>query len=118
MEAQPPYDVMLGGGIEYYDSRRKDGRNLLQEHSQAYAIVTDAASLEREVSRSKAAQRPLLGLFSNGSMMYDIDRRGVPESTRQPSLAQVSRLCGCMCKSSYTLHKQAALQKKTRTNHF
>ncbi len=80
---------MFGGGLEFFDAQRSDGRNMLQEHASTYTVVTDAAALEREVARSGVKQRPLIGLFSNGSMMYDIDRVHAPEALRQPSLAQV-----------------------------
>ena len=76
IEADPPLDVMLGGGRRYFDSRRADGRNLLHEHQERYTIVHDALQLRREAARG--LDKPLLGLFSDEDMDYEVDRLHMP----------------------------------------
>jgi alkaline phosphatase len=79
-------EVLLGGGKRHFlpesasDSERNDERNLLKEaDEQGYQVVETADGLAR------AGDEPLLGLFSDGHMAYEIDR---PPS--QPSLAQMT----------------------------
>ena len=82
IEADPPLDVMLGGGRRYFDSRRADGRNLLHEHQERYTIVHDALQLRREVARG--LDKPLLGLFSDEDMDYEVDRVHMPPPPARP----------------------------------
>ena len=82
IEADPPLDVMLGGGRRYFDSRRADGRNLLHEHQERYTIVHDALQLRREVARG--LDKPLLGLFSDEDMDYEVDRVHMPPPPQAP----------------------------------
>ena len=91
LEADPPVDVLLGGGRRYYDHRRSDGRNLLQQHSGRYILVQNARQL---ASQARAAPgKPMLGLFADEDMDYEIDR--VHRSSQgsggevQPSLAEM-----------------------------
>lgn len=79
-------EVLLGGGKRHFlpesatDSERNDERNLLNAaEEQGYQVVESADGL------SSVGDGPLLGLFSDGHMAYEIDR---PSS--QPSLAQMT----------------------------
>jgi alkaline phosphatase len=79
-------EVLLGGGKRHFlpesasDSERNDERNLLNEAEQdGYRVVETADAL------SRTSDGPLLGVFSDGHMAYEIDR---PSS--QPSLAQMT----------------------------
>ncbi|KAJ1488210.1 alkaline-phosphatase-like protein [Baffinella frigidus] len=78
IEADPPLDVMLGGGRRYFDSRRADGRDLLKEHADRFLLVDSrealAAATEGEGGGSWGDGRALLGLFADGDMHYEIDR--------------------------------------------
>jgi len=80
-------DVLLGGGRRHFlpesasDSERNDERNLLNEAEQdGYQVVETADGL------AQTSDGPLLGVFSDGHMAYEIDR---PAS--QPSLAQMTQ---------------------------
>ena len=93
LEADPPVDVLLGGGRRYYDHRRSDGHNLLQQHSGRYILVQNARQL---ASQARAAPgKPMLGLFADEDMDYEIDRvhrssqGSGGEGEVQPSLAEM-----------------------------
>lgn len=45
LEADPPIDVLLGGGRRFFDARRRDGRDLLAEHAARYHLVESRATL-------------------------------------------------------------------------
>jgi alkaline phosphatase len=79
-------EVLLGGGKRHFlpesasDSERNDDRNLLKTaDEQGYQVVETADEL------AQVDEGPLLGLFSDGHMAFEIDR---PPS--QPSLAQMT----------------------------
>ncbi|MFA4925239.1 MAG: alkaline phosphatase [Candidatus Aminicenantales bacterium] len=73
-------DVLLGGGLKYFTSR-KDREDLLQVLKQkGYTIITSQEEL-KSVSSSKLA-----GLFAEVDLAYDLDR----DPTREPSLAEMT----------------------------
>ncbi|HKL89132.1 MAG TPA: alkaline phosphatase, partial [Salinibacter sp.] len=79
-------EVLLGGGKRHFlpesasDSERNDERNLLNEADQdGHQVVETTEGL------SQAGNDPLLGLFSDGHMSYEIDR-----PSDEPSLAQMT----------------------------
>jgi len=79
-------EVMFGGGVEDFlpkslGGSRGDERNLLKEAAaKGYKVV-----LDRKAFR-KVKKTPVLGLFSEGQMDYDIDR----DPKKQPSLAEMT----------------------------
>lgn len=89
IEADPPFDVLFGGGRKYYDARRKDKRNLMEEHAQIYTLVHDAAGMRDEIKKSTKGQKPLVGLFADDNMAYEVDRLAQSEDRRQPSIQEV-----------------------------
>lgn len=54
-----------------------------------YTVVRDTASLRAEGAKSGPGQKKLLGLFTKGNMMYEIDRVREAKEARQPSLREV-----------------------------
>jgi alkaline phosphatase len=79
-------DLMLGGGSDQFlpegvsGGKRKDGRDVLAAFAgKGYAVVRNAAELRA------ASGRRLLGLFSDDSMDFEIDRASTP----QPSYAEM-----------------------------
>jgi alkaline phosphatase len=79
-------EVLLGGGKRHFipesesNSARDDDKNLLNTAEQkGYQVVETAEGL------ANASDGPLLGVFSNGHMAYEIDR---PDT--QPSLAAMT----------------------------
>jgi alkaline phosphatase len=79
-------DVLLGGARRFFlpvssGGNRKDGRNLADEARRAgYAVVSTGSELKR------IAEGKVLGLFSMGTMAYEIDR----SRTGEPSLAEMA----------------------------
>jgi alkaline phosphatase len=80
-------DVMLGGGRRHFlpathdEGGRKDKENLIEEaRRRGYRIAQTASDL------NGSGARPLLGLFSNDHMAYELDRA----NTAQPSLARMT----------------------------
>lgn len=74
LEADPPIDVLLGGGRRFFDARRRDGRDLLAEHAARYHLVESRATLLAARGAAAPPARALLGLFADGDMHYEIDR--------------------------------------------
>ncbi len=78
--------ILFGGGKDFFipeqeKGKRKDGRNLLNEAKQnGYAVVETAEEMER-VQGEK-----ILGVFNQGNMTFEIDRR----DTTEPSLAEMT----------------------------
>jgi alkaline phosphatase len=80
-------EVLLGGGRRHFlpetmeGSARNDDRNLLDAaQRKGYRVVETADQL------AQVDDGPVLGLFSEGHMAYEIDR----DQTRQPSLATMT----------------------------
>ncbi len=81
-------DVLLGGGRRHFlpqsadGSDREDGRHLIDEaRSNGYQYVSNRNEL------MSVTTGPVLGLFSNSHMSYEIDR----DPSAQPSLAEMTR---------------------------
>lgn len=80
-------DVVFGGGRKFFvpeaeGGARTDGRNLLDEvRTRGTAVVTDRAGFDGTV------ETPVLGLFSNEHLDYEIDR----DEAEQPSLAAMTQ---------------------------
>jgi alkaline phosphatase len=78
--------ILFGGGKDFFISeqemgKRKDRRNLLNEAKQnKYAVVETAEEMKR-VQGEK-----ILGLFNQGNMSFEIDRK----DTTEPSLAEMT----------------------------
>lgn len=79
-------DVILGGGRAQFvpeseGGRRDDGRNLLAEAEAAgYTLVNDRTAL------LAAQAAPVLGLFTDSHMAYEVDR----DPADEPSLAEMT----------------------------
>lgn len=78
--AQKDIEVLLGGGLAFFDQRRADGRDLLPELKRRYTVVTTPA--EFAAVDAKRTER-LLGLFAD-STIY-------PDATRRPPLPDMAR---------------------------
>lgn len=65
-------DLVFGGGLPFFArERRKDGRDLLGDFAKAgYDIVRTQAEMER----LRGADDPVLGLFADGHLPYELDR--------------------------------------------
>lgn len=80
-------DLMFGGGTDYFlpraaGGKRRDNRDLLAEaRSSGYQVLTTAGDLAGRL------RLPVLGLFNNDNLHFEIDRPG----TTEPSLDEMTR---------------------------
>ncbi|MCE7792325.1 alkaline phosphatase [Salipaludibacillus sp. CUR1] len=80
------YDLMLGGGTDYFLPERQDGNNLIEEFEElGYDIVTDRDEL-LDVENSEK----LLGLFHDSFMNYKVDYDLY--DSNEPSLNEMSEV--------------------------
>ncbi|MCC5842085.1 MAG: alkaline phosphatase [Opitutales bacterium] len=83
------YDVLLGGGVEFFcPGHRADGRDLVAEFTAGgHRVVRDAAALK---ALPDNADR-VLGLFSENHLPFEVDRLNDPLLREQvPSLAEMT----------------------------
>jgi alkaline phosphatase len=83
-------DCMLGAGLEYFlPSRRADKRDLLAEYRQAgFHVATSRDTL----AQLPPAARPLMGVFFENSLPYDLDHRQDADLLANvPTLADMTR---------------------------
>lgn len=82
-------NVLLGGGRKFFDPQlHDDGTDLLAAYAHAgYQVMTDAAALA-----AATMDRPWLGLFADGHLPYEIDRRADAAARENvPDLATMTR---------------------------
>lgn len=82
-------DAILGGGSRFFSPAfRPDKRDLAADFAAAgYHLARDLASLQSLAS----AEGPLLGLFGDSSMPYDLDHRADPAHASAPRLPDMAR---------------------------
>ena len=79
-------NILFGGRKAFFlpeaeAGRRKDARNLIREAKQnGYEFVSTAEEMK------KAQGEKIIGLFNQGSMLFEIDRKG----SQEPSLAEMT----------------------------
>eukprot|EP00002_Diphylleia_rotans_P011195 TRINITY_DN2219_c0_g1_i9.p1 TRINITY_DN2219_c0_g1~~TRINITY_DN2219_c0_g1_i9.p1 ORF type:complete len:324 (-),score=80.64 TRINITY_DN2219_c0_g1_i9:55-1026(-) len=70
-------DVLFGGGAKFYKpSLRSDGHDLIQEAKSIYG----AQFVDSTVDLKKIMKTPVLGLFADDHIAYDIDRQSATPS--------------------------------------
>lgn len=86
-------DLMYGGGSCYFrpnsseNSCREDDTDIFEWVAEnGYNVSVDRAGFEQ----SKMAQLPILGVYADNHMAYDIDRQQQPEDEREPSLTEMT----------------------------
>lgn len=82
------YDVLLGGGQQYFDSEhRKDKKDLYQAFGKQNYVVAKTKSELKNAIKSKK----LLGVFDYDALPYEIDRKQSKELTDKiPTLAEMT----------------------------
>ena len=83
------YDVLMGGGYEYFDSaKREDGKDMFAEYrKKGYHVALDKAGMKK----AKKGQ-PLLAVFHEGGLPYAIDHTNSREfSEKIPTLAEMTQ---------------------------
>ncbi|WP_066173972.1 alkaline phosphatase [Bacillus marinisedimentorum] len=78
------YDVLLGGGANYFSPRKQEGVDLVQEYEQkGYTIATDRDELMQAGTPDK-----LLGLFNSSYMNYKLDKDEM--NSNEPTLNEMT----------------------------
>jgi len=83
------FDVMMGGGTEYFSKdKRKDGKDLFADFSaQGYSVVRNKTEMN-----SAGTEKPLLGVFHEGGLPYTIDQKEDDQLKAEiPTLAEMTR---------------------------
>lgn len=90
MHLELGFDVLMGGGHEYFSAdRRSDKRDLYQEFAnKGYRVAKNRDEL---LSVEKKGNGSILGIFNAGGLPYALDRENDEELKRNsPSLAEMS----------------------------
>ncbi len=88
MYAELGFDVMMGGGDEFFNpEKRTDKKDVYSAYqAKGYQILKDGSDLTN-MDRTK----PILGVFNTGALPYSIDRRNTAEQPKTPTLAEMAR---------------------------
>ncbi|WP_448104280.1 alkaline phosphatase [Pedobacter panaciterrae] len=80
------FDVMMGGGSKYFDSERKDGSIIPKYLTQGFKVAENRAEM---LALDKL--KPVLGLFAEDGLPYEVDRKNDPELIKTvPSIAEMT----------------------------
>jgi len=83
------FDVLMGGGYEYFDSgKRDDGKDMFAEfRRKGYHVALDKAGMNKG-----RKDQPLLAIFGEGALPYAIDHSNSREfSEKIPTLAEMTQ---------------------------
>lgn len=88
MYAEIGFDVMMGGGDEFFNPlKRKDKKDVYSLYQQkGYQIFKSKADLNKAEKGKK-----VLGIFNSGALPYSIDRKNIAELQQTPSLAEMAQ---------------------------
>jgi len=88
MYAEIGFDVMMGGGDEFFNPlKRKDKKDVYSLYQQkGYQILKSKADLNKAEKGKK-----VLGIFNSGALPYSIDRKNIAELQQTPSLAEMAQ---------------------------
>ncbi|UWX61808.1 alkaline phosphatase [Chryseobacterium oranimense] len=88
MYAEIGFDVMMGGGDEFFNPlKREDKKDIYGLYQQkGYQILKNKADLNNAEKGKK-----VLGIFNSGALPYSIDRKNIPELQQTPSLAEMAQ---------------------------
>lgn len=80
------FDVMMGGGADYFGPKRKDGSLLPKYLTQGFKVVEN-----RQEMLNYKQNGPVLGIFATDGLPYEIDRKNDAELLKNvPSLAEMT----------------------------
>ncbi|NQX43491.1 alkaline phosphatase [Pedobacter steynii] len=80
------FDVMMGGGADYFGTKRKDGSLLPKYLTQGFKVVENKAEM-----MGYKGNGPILGIFAPDGLPYEIDRKNTPQLLKDvPSLAEMT----------------------------
>lgn len=88
MYAEIGFDVMMGGGDEFFNpAKREDKKDVYGLYQQkGYQILKNKNDLKNTEKGKK-----VLGVFSSGALPYSIDRTHIGELQNTPSLAEMAQ---------------------------
>lgn len=86
--ADKDIEVLLGGGLAFFDTRRPDGHDLLREFAQRYTMVTKPAQF---AALDLARTERLLGLFADSTIYPDNARRPTLPAMAEAALTILDR---------------------------
>ena len=79
------FDVMLGGGAEHFNTKRKGGSIIPQFQTQGFQLA-----LNRDEMLNLKNSGPVIGLFAADGLPYELDRKNSPELMKSvPSLTEM-----------------------------
>lgn len=80
------FDVMLGGGSKYFGEHRKDGSIIPKYLTQGFKVAET-----RDELLALNNQKPVLGIFAEDGLPYEIDRKNDPALMKTvPSIAEMT----------------------------
>ncbi|RLZ11423.1 alkaline phosphatase [Faecalibacter macacae] len=82
-------DIVMGGGDEFFnEDKREDKRDLYEDYEdKGYAVVKTLNELKQT-----GKNKPILGIFNEGALPYQLDRKNNPELEKKiPSLADMTK---------------------------
>lgn len=87
MYANIGFDVMMGGGDEFFNpQKREDKKDIYSLYQQnGYQILKNYSDL-KNIEKGKK----ILGVFSSGALPYTIDRENISELKKIPTLAEMT----------------------------
>ncbi|MCT2563913.1 alkaline phosphatase [Chryseobacterium herbae] len=88
MYAEIGFDVMMGGGDEFFNSlKREDKKDVYALYKQkGYQVLKNKTDLKNTEKGKK-----ILGVFNSGALPYSIDRAHISELQVTPSLAEMAQ---------------------------
>ena len=88
MYAEIGFDVMMGGGDEFFNPlKREDKKDIYETYRQKnYQIAKNKSDLQN-IKKNK----PLLGIFNTGALPYSIDKLNDKSFQNIPTLAEMSK---------------------------
>ena len=85
------FDVMLGGGLEYFDpSLRKDGKDLFASFKdEGYHVARN----KKDLKNLEANKKPIMGVFHESAIPYAVDHASDKQKQQSvPTLAEMSQV--------------------------
>jgi len=80
------FDVMMGGGAQYFGNKRTGGDLLPKYLTQGFKVAQSRSEM-----MALDSSKPVLGLFAEDGLPYEVDRRNDAELMKSvPSLAEMS----------------------------
>ena len=82
------FDVMMGGGLEYFDgTKRDDKKNIFEDFKQAgFQVVRDKSQMKNTIKG-----KPVIGVFHEDGLPYDLDLQNDAElRDKIPTLSEMT----------------------------